>query len=259
MNVSFDRIDRLSSDRTNWCVVVKVVKTWAAFEADGLEYFNFLLIDPEISLILKEWKCIRNFTVVVDESERRLTRIRNKIFLIGRTEVTRAVDPRVYQPMDLVTFEDVVHRTTEMGETYPVDFIGRINYVKNLNVLIDNSLRRADGNTSAKIISYIDFRLYDNQDHQIMCRVKGELADIFYDRWLNDGDMDYVCCLYNWRITPQHPRINVESVREISSFEINPPWNLNRDADRFCQETWRIQDEAMSEDDGSSRSDELFQ
>ncbi|CAA7052686.1 unnamed protein product [Microthlaspi erraticum] len=138
MSVSFDRIDSLSSERTNWCIVVKVVKTWQAFEDDGLEYFNFLLIDAEgkkivgtsgnthfrdtlqRSLSLNDWKCIRNFIVVIDQSEIRLTRIRAKIILIGRTEVTRALDPHVYQPMDLVTFEDVVHGTSQMGETYHV-------------------------------------------------------------------------------------------------------------------------------------------
>ncbi|CAA7014724.1 unnamed protein product [Microthlaspi erraticum] len=193
MSVSFDRIDRLSPERSNWCIVVKVVNTWQAFDDDGLEYFNFLLIDAEgkkivgtignsrnentlrQSLCLNEWKCIRNFNVVINQSDVRLTRIRTKIILIGRTEVTRAVDPQVYQPMDLVTFEDVVHGTTEMGETYHV------------------------------------------------------------------------------------ATIHVESVRGISSFEFNPPCTVNRDAQRLCEETWRIQDEAMSLEDGSSYSDELFQ
>ncbi|CAA7014553.1 unnamed protein product [Microthlaspi erraticum] len=129
------------------------------------------------SLCLNDWKCIRNFTVVIDQSEIRLTRIRAKIVLIGRTKVTRAVDPKVYQLMDLVKFEDVVHRSSAMGGTYHV---GKY-------------------------------------------------------------------------------KIHVENPGKISSFQFNPPWTVNCHADRFCEETWRIEAEEMSEDDGSSRNDELFQ
>ncbi|CAA7060972.1 unnamed protein product [Microthlaspi erraticum] len=89
-----------------------------------------------------------------------------------------------------------------------------------------------------------------------MCRVKGELADMFYERWLHDRHLDSVCVLHNWRISDHHvDRINVENAGKISSFEFNPQWSVNLDAYRFVEETWRTTDECMSDCDGSPRSD----
>lgn len=60
MAVSFDRIDRLTSERNNWCIAVKVVKTWQAYEADGLECFNFLLSDAEVCPNIFRWESSMN-------------------------------------------------------------------------------------------------------------------------------------------------------------------------------------------------------
>ncbi|CAA7021244.1 unnamed protein product [Microthlaspi erraticum] len=149
-----DKISDLTSERTNWCICVNVVKTWESFESDGLVNVNFLLTNAEV---------IFNFTVLIDQSERRLTKIKARIVLIDGTGISPGVDPEEYQPMDLV------------------------------------------------------------RDKEIMCRVKRELADMFYDRGLHGRHLDSVCALHNWRIDIHHVAgINVENAGKISSFDFNP-------------------------------------
>ncbi|CAA7061989.1 unnamed protein product [Microthlaspi erraticum] len=90
-----DKISDLTSERTNWCICVNVVKTWESFESDGLVNVNFLLTNAEV---------IFNFTVLIDQSERRLTKIKARIVLIDGTGISPGVDPEEYQPMDLVSW-----------------------------------------------------------------------------------------------------------------------------------------------------------
>ncbi|CAA7031813.1 unnamed protein product [Microthlaspi erraticum] len=209
---NFTRLNVLTPNRSDWRVLVRVEKMWDTLEADVGEGLSFLFVDEmgtkmhafvEQSNQMKrfkrclhegEWNILTGFSVVMVNTEIRLTEARNKIALTSNTSVTPAEDSDAWIPLDIVPYD-----------------------------MEDVSIPRNPLNDDPKTTNTIDFTLQDNDGDQIQCRVKGALASKFKRFWLYYGKIEtIVCLLTDWRVVEDADPIHIESEEGISRFEFNP-------------------------------------
>ncbi|CAA7047625.1 unnamed protein product [Microthlaspi erraticum] len=154
-----------------------------------------------------EWKILTGFSVVMVNTEIRLTEARNKIALTSNTSVTPAEDSDAWIPLDIVPYEYVSNFWNDERTSFPRDV----------------SIPRNPLNDDPKTTNTIDFTLQDNDGDQIQCRVKGALASKFKRFWLYYGKIEtIVCLLTDWRVLEDADPAHIESEEGISRFEFNP-------------------------------------
>ncbi|CAA7054811.1 unnamed protein product [Microthlaspi erraticum] len=156
-----------------------------------------------------EWKILTGFSVVMVNTEIRLTEARNKIALTSNTSVTPAEDSDAWIPLDIVPYDYVSNFWNDERTSFPR---GKMSLIP-----------RNPLNDDPKTTNTIDFTLQDNDGDQIQCRVKGALASKFKRFWLYYGKIEtIVCLLTDWRVVEDADPIHIESEEGISRFEFNP-------------------------------------
>ncbi|CAA7032685.1 unnamed protein product [Microthlaspi erraticum] len=240
-NGKLHQTQRLTPNRSDWRVLVRVEKMWDTLEADVGEGLSFLFVDEtgtkmhafveqsnqrkrfKRCLHEGEWKILTGFSVVMVNTEIRLTEARNKIALTSNTSVTPAEDSDAWIPLDIVPYDYVSNFWNDERTSFPRDFLGFILEVRETMLREDVSIPRNPLNDDPKTTNTIDFTLQDNDGDQIQCRVKGALASKFKRFWLYYGKIEtIVCLLTDWRVLEDADPAHIESEEGISRFEFNP-------------------------------------
>ncbi|CAA7053992.1 unnamed protein product [Microthlaspi erraticum] len=239
---NFKKLDDVSPNKDDSSVLVRVSKMWDTLEADQGEGLSFLFVDNQgtkmqafveqanqmnrFKRCLHEGECkiLTGFSVIMVDTEFRLTEARKKIALTSNTEVTPAADFDVFVHLDILPYEYVLDYSSNVQSSFTRDFLGFIYEVKITKLTEDDSIPRNTLNDAPKITNSIDFTLQDNEywgSNTLPC--KGALAAKFLRFWLYYGKTEtIVCLLTDWRILGIDDPVHVGSEEGISTFEFNP-------------------------------------
>ncbi|CAA7059140.1 unnamed protein product [Microthlaspi erraticum] len=175
---NFTRLNVLTPNRSDWRVLVRVEKMWDTLEADVGEGLSFLFVDEtgtkmhafveqsnqrkrfKRCLHEGEWKILTGFSVVMVNTEIRLTEARNKIALTSNTSVTPAEDSDAWIPLDIVPYDYVSNFWNDERTSFPRGFILE---VRETMLREDVSIPRNPLNDDPKTTNTIDFTLQDNE------------------------------------------------------------------------------------------------
>ncbi|CAA7062005.1 unnamed protein product [Microthlaspi erraticum] len=107
-----------------------------------------------------KWKILTGFSVVMVNTEIRLTEARNKIALTSNTSVTPAEDSDAWIPLDIVPYDYVSNFWNDERTSFPRGFILE---VRETMLREDVSIPRNPLNDDPKTTNTIDFTLQDNE------------------------------------------------------------------------------------------------
>ncbi|CAA7052653.1 unnamed protein product [Microthlaspi erraticum] len=180
---------------------------WDTLEADQGEGLSFLFVDNQgtkmqafveqanqmnrFKRCLHEGECkiLTGFSVIMVDTEFRLTEARKKIALTSNTEVTPAADFDVFVHLDILPYEYVLDYSSNVQSSFTRDFLGFIYEVKITKLTEDDSIPRNTLNDAPKITNSIDFTLQDNEYILFMSEVKKE--SLFEFNPIGIDEVDY--------------------------------------------------------------------
>ncbi|XP_024007973.1 uncharacterized protein LOC112083975 [Eutrema salsugineum] len=244
---SYDHINDLHLDRTNWSLRVKVLKKWIDQGTPNRDSLQMMLMDEEGDMVQAylyhagliklydreinegDWKTIQDFVVFEDPLPEPNSPIGWSIQLLENTTITDTEPREVESGKGFYSFPEILKG--EADSEFPVDLLGFVISTEELKVIKDQTCP----NRPNKMTPSITFTMKDHNDMQIQCNVVGQLAVDFNNKIWDVRQIPALCLLTDWSIKNDGGNIYLKSRGGITRFEFHPELKV---AESFCKMFW---------------------
>ncbi|CAA7032679.1 unnamed protein product [Microthlaspi erraticum] len=267
---NLSRLNQLNPRRSNWEVMVKILKKWVEIRQYQPDVLHFLLkdrqrtkvhayvkVDRELFQYFNQrmyegqWKILKRFIVVnAPESVGRFADNPFELIINEHTDLDSAQGTDLPHYMEFEDFKRV--KAGQRLTPNPLDFIGYLDSVTKPTWVHDATFTLTDEKTTARI----ECGLKDTSGTSIKCVAYGELALQINDRWFKNGHNEVIMTLRDWKLaySTRTGEYKIKSIPGISRFEFNADLY---DVDAFRWKYFVLEEKNSADDQSSSSSSDL--